>query len=68
MQTGYAGAALYQDVPWAVADQRIVTAPGTAPVSFTREVLRSLGIDDDNLTAYLTMHGAEHGQAAQAER
>ena len=66
LQTGYAGAALYQDVPWAVADQRIVTAPGTAPVSFTREVLRSLGIDDDNLTAYLTMHGAEHGQAAAA--
>ena len=63
VQTGYAGAALYQDVPWAVADQRIVTAPGTAPVSFTREVLRSLGIDDDNLMAYLTMHGAEHGQA-----
>jgi hypothetical protein len=49
-----------------VADQRIVTAPGTAPVSFTREVLRSLGIDDDNLTAYLAMHGAEHGQAAAA--
>ena len=66
VQAGYAGAALYQDVPWAVADQRIVTAPGTAPVSFTREVLRSLGIDDDNLTAYLTMHGAEHGQAAAA--
>ena len=63
LQTGYTGAALYQDVPWAVADQRVVTAPGTAPVSFTREVLRSLGIDDDNLMAYLTMHGAEHGQA-----
>ena len=68
LQTGYAGAALYQDVPWAVADQRVVTAAGTAPVSFTREVLRSLGIDDDNLAAYLAMHGAEHGQAAQAER
>ena len=68
LQTGYAGATLYQDVPWAVADQRVVTAPGTAPVSFTREVLRSLGIDDDNLTAYLTMHGTEHGQAGQAER
>ena len=66
LQTGYTGAALYQDVPWAVADQRVVTAPGTAPVSFTREVLRSLGIDDDNLTVYLTMHGAEHGQAAAA--
>ncbi|PHV17900.1 glutamine amidotransferase [Janthinobacterium sp. BJB303] len=60
--TGYAGAALYQDVPWAVADQGVITAPGTAPVSFTREVLRSLGIADDNLHAYLAMHGAEHGQ------
>ncbi|KAB8052570.1 glutamine amidotransferase [Janthinobacterium rivuli] len=66
MDTGYAGAALYQDVPWAVADQRVITAPGTAPVSFTREVLRALGIDDDNLTAYLAMHGAEHGQADRA--
>ena len=64
--TGYAGAALYQDVPWAVADQRIITAPGTAPVSFAREVLRSLGIADDNLASYLAMHGAEHGQAGQA--
>ena len=62
--TGYAGAALYQDVPWAVADQGVITAPGTAPVSFTREVLRSLGIADDNLHAYLAMHGAEHGQPA----
>ena len=53
-------------MPWAVADDRVITAPGTAPVSFTREVLRSLGIDDDNLAAYLTMHGAEHGQPPAA--
>ncbi|MEG1052942.1 MAG: type 1 glutamine amidotransferase family protein [Janthinobacterium sp.] len=66
LETGYAGAALYQDVPWAVADQRVISAPGTAPVSFTREVLRTLGIDDDNLAAYLAMHGAEHGQADRA--
>lgn len=66
--TGYAGAALYQDVPWAMADQRVITAPGTAPVSFTAEVLRALGIADDNLAAYLAMHGAEHGKAAQAVR
>jgi putative intracellular protease/amidase len=63
--TGYAGAALYQDVPWAVADQRVITAPGTAPVTFTAEVLRALGIDDDNLAAYLAMHGAEHGKTAR---
>ncbi|MGK5066097.1 type 1 glutamine amidotransferase family protein [Janthinobacterium sp. RT4P48] len=66
LETGYAGAALYQDVPWAVADQRIITAPGTAPVSFTAEVLRALGIADDNLAGYLAMHGAEHGQANRA--
>nr|WP_314634115.1 type 1 glutamine amidotransferase family protein [uncultured Janthinobacterium sp.] len=62
--TGYAGAALYQDVPWAVADGGVITAPGTAPVSFTAEVLRALGIDDDNLAGYLAMHGAEHGKRA----
>ncbi|MNM32997.1 putative protease YdeA [compost metagenome] len=66
LETGYAGAALYQDVPWAVADQRIITASGTAPVSFTAEVLRALGIADDNLAGYLAMHGAEHGQANRA--
>ena len=66
LETGYAGAALYQDVPWAVADQRIITAPGTAPVSFTAEVLRALGIADDNLAGDLAMHGAEHGQANRA--
>ncbi|MGK5028525.1 type 1 glutamine amidotransferase family protein [Janthinobacterium sp. MDT1-19] len=64
---GYAGAALYQDVPWAVADQRIITAPGTAPVTFTQEVLRALGIHDENLAAYLALHGAEHGKAAAAQ-
>ena len=63
--TGYAGAALYQDVPWAVGDQRVFPAPGTAPVTFTREVLRALGIDDENLATYLAMHGAEHRQAAR---
>lgn len=65
LETGYAGAALYQDVPWAVADQRVITAPGTAPVTFTAEVLRALSIDDDNLAAYLAMHGAEHGKTAR---
>ncbi|MGK5047391.1 type 1 glutamine amidotransferase family protein [Janthinobacterium sp. GB4P2] len=64
---GYAGAALYQDVPWAVADQRIITAPGTAPVTFTQEVLRALGIDDENLATYLALHGAEHGKATAAQ-
>ncbi|PHV04978.1 glutamine amidotransferase [Janthinobacterium sp. BJB412] len=63
-QLNYAGAAHYQDVPYAVADQRVVTAPGSAPVSFMAEILRVMGIDDDNLKAYLAMHAAEHGKPA----
>lgn len=59
---GYGGAAYYQDVPYAVADQRVVTAPGTAPVSFMAEIFHTLGIGDDNLDAYLALHAAEHHQ------
>lgn len=59
---GYAGAALYQDVPHAVADQRVITAPGTAPVTFTAAVLAALGIAGDDLQAYLALHAREHGQ------
>lgn len=57
----YAGAALYQDVPHAVADGRVITAPGTAPVTFAAAVLAALGIDDDGLKSYLALHAAEHG-------
>lgn len=56
----YAGAALYQDVPHAVADERVITAPGTAPVTFAAAVLAALGIDDDGLKGYLALHAAEH--------
>jgi len=56
----YAGAAHYQDVPHAVADQRVITAPGSAPVSFMAQILRTLGISDENLDAYIGMHAAEH--------
>lgn len=60
----YAGAQLYQDVPHAVADQRVITAPGTAPVTFTAAVLAALGIADDGLKGYLALHAAEHGRPA----
>jgi len=60
----YGGAAYYLDVPYAVADQRVITAPGTAPVSFMAEILRTLGINDANLNAYVAMHAAEHSKSA----
>jgi putative intracellular protease/amidase len=59
-ETGYAGGAHYCDVPYAVADDRIVTAPGTAPVSFFAEVMDGLGLADGNLDHYLGLVAAEH--------
>ena len=61
--TGYKGAGHYKDQPQAVIAGKIVTAPGTAPVSFMGGVLETLGFRDGNLDFYLGMYGAEH-QAA----
>ncbi|KMN48683.1 glutamine amidotransferase [Chromobacterium violaceum] len=58
--SGYAGAARYQDVPCAVGDNRVVSAPGTAPVSFMAKILAALGIGGADLDAYLAQHAAEH--------
>jgi len=41
-QPGYPGAAHYQDVPHAVADNRIVSAPGSAPGTFAHRYLLTL--------------------------
>lgn len=59
--TGYRGASLYQDQTAAVVAGKIVTAPGTAPVSFMAGVLETLGLRDGNLDYYLGLHAAEHG-------
>ena len=61
--TGYAGAGLYRDSDAAVSDQRVISAPATAPVSFMAEILRALGLADENLGIYLGMHAAEHRHA-----
>lgn len=62
--TGYGGTARYRDVPYAVSEDGVITAAATAPVSFMAEVLRALGLADDNLDVYLGMHAAEHARAA----
>lgn len=64
--TGYRGAALYRDVPAAVADARVITAPATAPVSFMAAVMRALGLGDVNLDYYVGMYAAEHQTAKAA--
>lgn len=38
----YAGADLYQDVPHAVSDMDVVSAPGTAPITFAAEFLAAV--------------------------
>lgn len=63
--SGYRGQALYRDVPHAVTDRGVVTAPATAPVTFMVEVLRALGLADDNLAFYVGMHAAEHAKVAE---
>lgn len=70
LETGYAGAPFYWDVPHAVAVDGIITAPGTAPVSFMAEILSGLGLGDGNLGYYVGLyareHQAGHPQAATA--
>lgn len=64
--TGYRGAVLYRDVPAAVTDARVITAPATAPVSFMAAVMRALGLGDANLDYYVGMYAAEHQTAKAA--
>lgn len=61
--TGYGGVAHYLDQPRAVLSGNIVTAPGTAPLSFLSAVFESLGLRNGDLDFYLGLHGAE-SQAA----
>lgn len=55
----YAGAGHYRDVPHAVADGGVITAPGTAPATFAAEVLRAAGLPQDRLDEFLAIAGAE---------
>jgi putative intracellular protease/amidase len=66
--TGYAGGPLYRDVPHAVADQNVVTASASAPVSFMQEIMRAIGKGDDNLDDYVAMHAAQFARRPSAER
>lgn len=62
-QTGYGGQVYYTGAPRAVLDHNIVTAPGTAPVSFMGAVLEALGLRNGDLDFYLGLYATEH-QAA----
>lgn len=57
----YAGHGLYQSSPVAVSAQRIITAPGTAPVSFTCAVFEAAGLSAESIAQFRSMLAAEHG-------
>lgn len=63
---GYGGRALYRDSPAAVTADRIITAPGTAPVSFTCAVFESAGLSTELIAQFKSMLAAEHGQPLMA--
>jgi putative intracellular protease/amidase len=60
---GYRGHSHYRDQPQAVRSGRLVTAAGTAPVSFAAEVFRALGLGSEALDAYLALYAQEHRPA-----
>lgn len=58
--SAYQGAALYRDQPQAVRDGAIVTAAGSAPDTFTFEVLKALDLWTPEAEAVLSTFAAEH--------
>lgn len=56
----YKGSAQYQDSTAAVVADRIITAKGSSPVSFTSAVFHSAGLPDELVTQFRAMLAAEH--------
>lgn len=60
----YAGSDRYRDTPAAVSDDRVITAPGTAPATFAIAVLQSLFPDrQEQIGEMRAMMAAEHTRA-----
>ncbi|WP_331373692.1 DJ-1/PfpI family protein [Sinorhizobium chiapasense] len=57
---GYHGQRRYRDQPQALRSGRLVTAAGTAPVSFTAEIFHALGLGSAALDDYLALYAKEH--------
>ncbi len=57
---GYAGAELYIGSASAISENRVITAPGTAPASFTAAIFESVGLDHEKIVQFKAMMAAEH--------
>jgi hypothetical protein len=62
----YAGAEHYRDVPYAVADGRLVSAPGTAPLTFATAFLGALYPEQREQIAQMHTSFADEHRAASA--
>ncbi len=56
----YEGAKYFQQSTAAVSKNNIITAAGTAPVSFTGKIFESAGLDPDTVSQLKEMMAAEH--------
>ena len=61
----YKGKSHYREIVGAVVDRGLITAPGSAPASFTAEVFRAAGVPEQPIGEFLKMTGAEHVRAAR---
>ncbi|MEH6718013.1 MAG: type 1 glutamine amidotransferase family protein [Aurantimonas endophytica] len=59
-QAAYSGEAYYRDQPRAVSDGRVITAPGSSPVSFTTEILKALDLWGPEAEAEIAAFAGEH--------
>lgn len=57
----YEGFTLYRSSSIAVMEDRIITAPGTAPVSFTCAVFEGAGLSSESISQFRSMLAVEHG-------
>lgn len=57
----YEGFTLYRSSSIAVMADRIITAPGTAPVSFTCAVFEGAGLSSESISQFRSMLAVEHG-------
>lgn len=57
---GYSGSVHFRESAAAISSNRVLTAPGTAPVSFTAAIFESAGLDRDAVQQFRKMMAAEH--------
>ncbi|WP_310619052.1 DJ-1/PfpI family protein [Flexibacterium corallicola] len=58
---GYVGSKYYNETPAVVSQDRIITAAGTAPVTFACAALTSAGVSVENVNELKQRLAAEHG-------